>query len=1100
MKESFTTKQDYYENLINTDSNTDNRNTFYFSQENNIFNNNLKADSKTDFVIKSITPEISTINKVLGYSTDYNDDIFIFEIKGDISGNANTSIFSQISWKIYKNIKQIKELFEQIRKELSKNDIIDNKITAYCKIVKGYTNGEIYNNINNIAKNIKDFYNSPNGRNLTSLKEGLRISATSFSNNTEIKQFEGYAYKKAQPRVMRTIFKFICYPLEHWFFKGWNKRWIVLKEDMISYLNSPTTLVGKNVYWFDVDIDITASKDKFLEIKSLSKSLILKFDSRFERDLWKKEIDERIEKINEEITTNVYNSFASQKMNCGAKWFVDGDSYFSYLLNQLKNAKESVFITDWFMSPELALRRPINYNDFIDEKNDYKKNLNFDNVSRLMDIFYLLAKKGVKIYILLYCEVTLALSINSLYTKTVLKNLHHQNILITRHPKGNKSLLWSHHEKLVIIDQKIAFVGGLDLCWGRYDTNAHPIVEEENESQTYYYPGSDYINERQVDLHNVEQFYKEQLDRNSMPRMAWHDVHTMVEGPIVSDIVRHFVERWNDARFSRRNKGLVNVGKSFSSKESIEIDTNKNKNKKKKKKNIEIELNSAKDDNKFFKKQSKTLKTDKIILTNKINYNIDNIKEEENDDDDDDENDDLYIIKTNDINEKKSPNKDFPNSYRSNNLMNQDDEFPLFNSDSDEFNAYKSKDAEDKNRFSRMFTNIKNKVKDVKDIYEDYKNNHINKKKKMSIRQKAFLKEDGQQKDQTISMDFNIQALRSVCEWSIGKSKTERSILKGYYKLIDEAKHYIYIENQFFITKSFSEDERNINSKLNLNKIVQNEIGLHIRARIERAYEEKSNFKVFICIPLLPGFSGTPGESSTMNGVLKHTYQSIAHNKGMSLLEQLKEKLGNDLNNYIYFYSLRNHGEIKGMPVTELIYIHSKLLIIDDEKVLIGSANINDRSMKGSRDSEFAVIIDEQKKIESIMDGKKYLASNYAKSLRKQLMSEHMGLSLDDPILDDPLNDELWTKMKSTAKVNSVIYSDIFDCFPDNKFKTFADLKKRKIIKTEEDKEKLKKDYHEKIFGIQGHIVEYPIEFLKDEELDIDFFSKENLVPEKNFT
>ena len=35
MKESFTTKQDYYENLINTDSNTDNRNTFYFSQENN---------------------------------------------------------------------------------------------------------------------------------------------------------------------------------------------------------------------------------------------------------------------------------------------------------------------------------------------------------------------------------------------------------------------------------------------------------------------------------------------------------------------------------------------------------------------------------------------------------------------------------------------------------------------------------------------------------------------------------------------------------------------------------------------------------------------------------------------------------------------------------------------------------------------------------------------------------------------------------------------------------------------------------------------------------------------------------------------------------
>lgn len=131
--------------------------------------------------------------------------------------------------------------------------------------------------------------------------------------------------------------------------------------------------------------------------------------------------------------------------------------------------------------------------------------------------------------------------------------------------------MWSHHEKLVIIDQRIAFVGGVDLCWGRYDTNSHPIVEEENKDKLYYYPGSDYINERQVDLHNVERFYIEQIPRDKMPRMAWHDIHTMVVGPIVSDIVRHFVERWNDARFIRRNKGLVNVGTSFSSHESEEI-------------------------------------------------------------------------------------------------------------------------------------------------------------------------------------------------------------------------------------------------------------------------------------------------------------------------------------------------------------------------------------------------------------------------------------------------------------------------------------------------------------------------------------------------
>ena len=89
--------------------------------------------------------------------------------------------------------------------------------------------------------------------------------------------------------------------------------------------------------------------------------------------------------------------------------------------------------------------------------------------------------------------------------------------------------------------------------------------------------------------------------------------------------------------------------------------------------------------------------------------------------------------------------------------------------------------------------------------------------------------------------------------------------------------------------------------------------------------------------------------------------------------------------------------------------------------------------------------------------------------------------------------------MRSRANVNSAIYSNIFDCFPDNKFNNFAKLKERKIIKTKKDLEKLKKEYNNKKIGIIGHIVEYPIEFLKDQELDIDFFSKENLVPERNF-
>lgn len=39
------------------------------------------------------------------------------------------------------------------------------------------------------------------------------------------------------------------------------------------------------------------------------------------------------------------------------------------------------------------------------------------------------------------------------------------------------------------------------------------------------------------------------------------------------------------------------------------------------------------------------------------------------------------------------------------------------------------------------------------------------------------------------------------------------------------------------------------------------------------------------------------------------------------------------------------------------VYIHGKVCIVDDRLAIIGSANINDRSMRGDRDSELAAVI-----------------------------------------------------------------------------------------------------------------------------------------------
>lgn len=53
--------------------------------------------------------------------------------------------------------------------------------------------------------------------------------------------------------------------------------------------------------------------------------------------------------------------------------------------------------------------------------------------------------------IILYKEPTIALSLDSAYTKSHLTSLN-RNIVIMRHPDYLLPFLWSHHEKIVLID------------------------------------------------------------------------------------------------------------------------------------------------------------------------------------------------------------------------------------------------------------------------------------------------------------------------------------------------------------------------------------------------------------------------------------------------------------------------------------------------------------------------------------------------------------------------------------------------------------------------------------------------------------------------
>jgi len=84
--------------------------------------------------------------------------------------------------------------------------------------------------------------------------------------------------------------------------------------------------------------------------------------------------------------------------------------------------------------------------------------------------------------------------------------------------------------------------------------------------------------------------------------------------------------------------------------------------------------------------------------------------------------------------------------------------------------------------------------------------------------------------------------------------------------------------------------------------------------------------------------------------------------------------------------------------VTEQIYIHSKLMIVDDAVAIIGSANINDRSLSGRGDTEIAAVIVDTEDVQYLDLGDPVFKSQtrkFARDLRKYLWQKHFGFEIE---------------------------------------------------------------------------------------------------------
>jgi phospholipase D1/2 len=122
------------------------------------------------------------------------------------------------------------------------------------------------------------------------------------------------------------------------------------------------------------------------------------------------------------------------------------------------------------------------------------------------------------------------------------------------HQKAGKFVMFTHHQKLVIVDtpqndnaakrELLAFIGGIDLTNGRWDTHNHPLFRS-------------LTTDHQGDCHNACFAVDAQ---NVGPREPWRDIHSSVRGPGALDIVQNFTERWKMQAQGCEGE-LVNLGK-----------------------------------------------------------------------------------------------------------------------------------------------------------------------------------------------------------------------------------------------------------------------------------------------------------------------------------------------------------------------------------------------------------------------------------------------------------------------------------------------------------------------------------------------------------
>ena len=177
------------------------------------------------------------------------------------------------------------------------------------------------------------------------------------------------------------------------------------------------------------------------------------------------------------------------RAGCELEVLVDGASALPAIAEAIGRARSHVHIAGWHLAPDFGLTRDA-------------------DALRLRDLLGELAER-VDVRVLLWAGSPLPVFTPA---RGEVRSAREELIRGTRIVcalDSKERPMHCHHEKLVIVDDEVAFVGGIDLTalgGDRYDRSEHP----------------------------------------KRPGLGWHDVGSRLRGPAVADVAEHFASRWRE--------------------------------------------------------------------------------------------------------------------------------------------------------------------------------------------------------------------------------------------------------------------------------------------------------------------------------------------------------------------------------------------------------------------------------------------------------------------------------------------------------------------------------------------------------------------------